>query len=214
MAQSFEEKVRERLAAVQKSAAQPNPFLQVLTDFAKGLTTPDVLAEVVHSDVDQRRAFLVLQPAHQPARRNPVVSFLVADTAVILLGGDQTPIQSPEDLEQRLLGLMESSALVESIGEVAALANSSVEGYLRHVATGDVSRDDVLVDVAPDQQAALDAAASGAAVKIVVRPSSFPGAGKFDPQKQPVALESAGLVLEQLSVTAHGGELHISGTKR
>src|SRR5262249_52843755 len=88
------------------------------------------------------------------------------------------------------------------------------EGYLRARRAGQLTREDVVVEISPEIQSALVEQAEGSAVDIMVVLISASGAGAFDPQRSYVALESSGVRVDDLRVEVIDQKsLRIRGTK-
>lgn len=211
---SFADRIRQQVEAAQQSSAGPNPFRTVLDELAAGLTSADVTAQIVEGR-DPRRVSLVLFPAHQPARRHTMLTFWVADNAIAVLSDPQRrPMTDPAELEAWLLEFAKQPAFVDSLAELGDLARGPVEGFLRGIGVGQLSRDDVLVEVSAADQARLDDAPTGTDLEIDVAFSTLPGAGRYSSAKPPVAFESNGLALTALQVvSADANGLRICGKK-
>jgi hypothetical protein len=117
---------------------------------------------------------------------------------------------TPEELAEILKRFVTTPDFLESLAAIAELANQPVEGFLR-VVPRSVSRDDLMVEVSPDQQKDI-ASRLGQDITLTLRISDFPGAGTFKPDATYKVLEAAGFSVSLSSVTRHDkGEWRLIG---
>ncbi|MFS8069530.1 MAG: hypothetical protein ACMG6S_24460, partial [Byssovorax sp.] len=190
------------------------PFLKVLHDFAEGLTSDRVGAAITRGSV-RGRFYLTLWPRTLPARRQLMLSFWVSTSSVRVFVDPPREFEDTERLSSWLADFVMSPEFLESLEIIGEATQLPAEGYLRAQRTGQLSRDDVIVEIAPEVQSNLVDHEEGSAVELTVAFASTIGAGTFDPQRTYVSLESSGVRVDEIRLeTAAGGILRIRGIKR
>lgn len=208
---SIAQDIRDAVQAARaRSAATPdNGFLQVLKEVAEGLSDESV--ETTWVDGPGGRYTLRLAPAHQPSRASAILSVVISSASAEVLIDPKQVAQTPGELADILKKLVTLGPFLETLDVVAAQAKEPVEGFLR-VRPRNISREDLMLEVPPDAQRKL-AENVGGNVSLLLKVSSFPGAGVFTPGAGYTILESAGLVLELSKEAQQGpeGQIQIEG---
>lgn len=212
MVMTFAERIRQR-AAPAKEDASGNPFLSVLQAFADGLTQEGRAVARLEPGAHPQRYYLVLHAHHRPSQRHPMLTAWVEREQVTIWIENTLSFTEPTALEKRLEDFVAQPAFQDSLAELARIATEPVEAYLRATRPGVLSRDDVMVEVSSVDQVRLDQANVGSSVTLTVRPSSFPGSGRFDAGHNYVALDSAGIGLEVTAQRAVTDGLEVTCVK-
>lgn len=208
---NFAQKIRD--LAAQRATNDESPFVPLLKDFAQGLCEEGRAVAKLEQGADHRRYRLVLHPKHRPAQQHLILSFWVEAQSITVSGEQSTRLDTTDALGSWLESFVTMPAFQESLAELAQCAKEPVEAYLRTIGPNVLSRDDVMVEVAADDQRRLDEAADKREeLQLVVHTSTAPGAGKFSSTHRYVALDAAGLSFSLLKIDqtdAGAVELHL-----
>lgn len=102
----------------------------------------------------------------------------------------------PEELVKILKGFVTMPEVLETLQVISDLVEQPVEGFLRvEPRTMTVSRDDLLLEVPPEQQREI-AKHADKDISLDLRIADFPGSGKFKPEAGYQVLESAGYTVK------------------
>jgi hypothetical protein len=207
---SISQEIRDAIRAARDAAAtRPgDPFREVLDQVAVGLTDESVEARLASGPGG--RWTLWLSPAYRPGKATPVLTVVIGPSHTEVLLQPNQSAANPEELAEILKRFVTTPDFLESLAAIAEVANQPVEGFLR-VVPRSVSRDDLMVEVSPDQQKDI-AGKLGQDITLSLRISDFPGAGTFKPDAAYKVLEAAGFSVSLSSVTRHDkGELRLIG---
>lgn len=207
---SVSQEIRDAVRAAREAAVtQPgDPFKEVLDQVAIGLT--DEFVEARFSSGPGGRWTLWLSPAYRPGRASPVLTVLIGHSNAEVLLQPKQSAATPEELAKILKRFVTMPEFIESLAAIAELVSQPVEGFLR-VVPQSVSRDDLMVEVSPDQQKDI-ASGLGQDITISLCISGFPGAGTFKPDVTYKVLEAAGFSVSLSGVTLHDkGKLRLVG---
>lgn len=212
---TFADLIRQRVqAGLQGAEAQAGPFLDVLRELAEGLTSDKVGAAIIRGGV-RGRFYLTLWPRSLPAKRQLVLSFWVTPNVIQVFTDPRQEFADPARLRDWLADFVVRPTFLENIEALVETTKYTTEAYLRARRAGQLTRDDVVVEVEPEVQQALVEQEEGSPVEITVALASTPGAGAFDPQRSYVTLESSGVKVEDLRIEVQaGGLLRLRGIKR
>lgn len=205
------DEIREAVQAAKAASVTPpdNPFRRILDEVAEGLTDESVKAQFTSGPGG--RWTLWLSPAHRPGRAFPMVSVVISPTGAEVLLQPKRQAAKPAELAEILKGFVTMPEFLESLQVTADLVGQPVEGFLR-VAPRTVTRDDLMLEVTPQQQRDI-AEHAGADIELGLRVSNFPGAGKFKTEAAYKVLESAGytVTLSEPVTKDEAGLLRITG---
>jgi hypothetical protein len=209
---SISQEIRDAIRAARTAAeTRPDdPFKKVLDEVAVGLTDESVEARFTSGQGG--RWTLWLSPVHRPGRPSAMLTVVIGPSGAEVLLQPKRSAAKPEELAEILKGFVTTPNFLESMAAIAELANQPVEGFLR-VAPRTVSRDDLMLEVTPDQQRSI-AGSVGSDITLSLRISDFPGAGTFKPEAGYRVLEAAGfsVTLAKDGVSQHDkGELRLIG---
>jgi hypothetical protein len=212
---SFADLIRQRVQnGLQGTESEGGPFLDVLHELAEGLTSDRIGAAITRGGV-RGRYYLTLWPHTLPARRQLMLSFWVTTRSIRVFVEPPVEFDEAERLGSWLADFVTSPAFLESLEILGEATRLPTQGYLRARSTGQFSREDLIVEIAPEVQKVLVDEADGSAVEISVALGSTIGAGAFDPKRTYVSLESSGVRVQELRIDpAAGGILNIRGIKR
>jgi hypothetical protein len=212
---SFADLIRQRVqTGLQGTEVGGGPFLDVLHELAEGLTSDRIGAAITRGSV-RGRYYLTLWPHTLPARRQLMLSFWVSTRSIRVFVEPPREFDDADSLGRWLADFVTSPAFLESLEILGEATLLPTQAYLRAQSTGQLSREDVIVEIAPEVQKALVEGADGSPVEISVALASLTGAGTFDPKRNYVALESSGVHVEELRIEqAAVGILTIRGIKR
>lgn len=212
---SFADLIRQRVqTGLQGAESGGGPFLAVLHELAEGLTSDRIGAAITRGGV-RGRYYLTLWPHTLPARRQLMLSFWVSARSIRVFVEPPKEFDDSESLGAWLADFVTSPAFLESLEILGEATQLPTQGYLRARRTGQLSREDVIVEIAPEVQKTLVEGADGAAVELSVALASTTGAGTFDPKRTYVSLESSGVRVDDLRINpAAPGILNIRGIKR
>jgi len=212
---SFADIIRKRVqAGLEGAEAQPGPFLEVLHELAQGLTSDHVGAAITRGRV-RGKVYLTLWPRTLPARRQLLLSFWVSAHTIRVYGDPPREFTDAVSLREWLSDVVTTPSFLESLELLGELTEQSTEGYLRAQSAGQLSREDVIVEIVPEAQRALVDQKEGSEIEIAVTLVSLPGAGTFDPKRKYVTLDSSGVRVDELRVeSVADGSLRVRGIKR
>jgi hypothetical protein len=211
---TFADHIRQRVqAGLSDADAGDGPFVQVLHELAEGLRSDLVGAAILHGPRTGRHS-LALWPRGQPSRRELVLSFWVMTTGIRVATTPPIDFHDPAALEAWLADHVTQPALLESLVVLGEAAKMPALAYLRTLATEQPSVDDVAVFVGPSDQHSLVDLPAGTPVDLTVFVLARPNAPTYDPSRSYGALDSCGLSIGKLRVTANTeSTLRIQGEK-
>lgn len=212
---SFADLIRQRVqAGLQGAGPQASPFVEVLHELAEGLCSDTVDAAITSGET-RNRLYLTLWPHSLPAQRQLMLAFWVTSSSLRVFTDPPREFDDPSSLRDWLADFVTTPSFLESLAELSDRAQQPAEGYLRAVSAGQLSRDDLMVEVSAPVQRYLVDQPDGASVELTVAISSMAGAGVFDPQRRYVALESSGVRVDDVHLEVLAtGDLHVRGIKR
>jgi hypothetical protein len=212
---SFADLIRQRVqTGLQGTESAAGPFLDVLHELAEGLTSDRIGAAITRGGV-RGRYYLTLWPRTLPARRQLMLSFWVSTRSIRAFVDPPKEFEDADSLRTWLADFVASPAFLESLEILGEATLLPTQGYLRARRTGQLSREDVIVEIAPEVQRALVEHEEGSAVELTVALASTIGAGTFDPQRTYVSLQSSGVRVDEIRIDpAATGILNIRGVKR
>jgi len=212
---SFADLIRQRVqAGLQGAEAQAGPFLDVLQELADGLTSDRIGAAITRGSV-RGRFYLTLWPRTLPAKRCLMLAFWVTTRSIQVFVDPPLEFTDATSLRDWLADFVTSPAFLETLELLSESTQQPTEGYLRARRAGELTREDVIVEIAPEVQSALVEQDEGATVDITVTLASTIGAGTFDPQRSYVTLESSGIRVDEIHVElVHDSLLRVRGVKR
>jgi hypothetical protein len=204
------EEIREAIKAAKAAYLTPtdNPFKTVLDEVAEGLTDESVEARFTPSPGS--RWTLWVSPAYQPGRATPMLTLVIGHGVAEVLLDPKRSAANAAELTEILKGFVTTPEVLESLQSIADLTTLPVDGFLR-VARQTVTRDDLMLEVSPEQQRQIGANI-GKNVELNLQTSDLPGAGSFKSSASYEVMESAGytIVLSE-PVTMGDGRLRIVG---
>lgn len=212
---SFADLIRHRVqTGLQSTEVGDGPFLDVLHELAEGLTSDRVGAAITRGGA-RGRYYLTLWPHTLPARRQLMLSFWLSTHSIRVFVEPPREFDDADSFEKWLADFVTSPAFLESLEILGETTLLPTQAYLRAQSPGQLSREDVIVEVAPEVQKTLVEVTDGSAVEIRVALASLAGAAMFDPKRTYVSLESSGVHVEKLRIDqAAAGILTIRGIKR
>jgi hypothetical protein len=211
---SISEEIREAIRAAKATpeASAGDPFKRILDEVAKGLSDGSVEARVVGAPGG--RWTIWVSPAHRPGVSFSMPSVVLSAGKAEVIGQPRQTAATPAELADLLKGFVTTPTFLASLQEFAELASQPVEGFLR-VEAKTVSRDDLLLEVAPEVQRQI-AESVGRELTLQLPLAKLPFAGTFKRDVPYKVLEAAGysVTLERDVALEANGTLRIVGRVR
>lgn len=214
---AFKDDIRQILAdAHAKPPSVNSQFDQVISDLAEVLTN-DSLQVVVEtpSEIPLRRTVRI-HPRYRPEQAREILAFWIErETDIAFVFTDKRrKFTNRESLEEYLTNFVRDPGFVELIIKLERLAEEPVDGYLRVNHPYQISMDDLLLKVMPDQQRYLAESKEGPGLVLELDVSQRAGAGAYKSNIVYRFLNSDGILLQvaHTSMTPEG-KIRITGSR-
>lgn len=195
---NFSDLIRGRVQAEMEGRGVPEgPFLRVLQELAQGLASEEVGAAITRGSFEPR-FYLTLWPRTLPAMRQLMLAFWVTSRSVRVFVDPPQEFHKVREFRSWLADYVTNPAFIETLRTLVEASRQPVEGYLRARGSGQLSREDVVTYITPDEQKKLVDLAGGAPVSFMAKISDKAGVGEFDANRQYVAFECSGVIIEPL----------------
>lgn len=196
---SFAEEIAALVSLREAEPSQRAEFLEIWRQFAKGLRSAQVEAEVRQSE--QRKTFsLVLWPEYRPSWHHFMLTFSIDEDGVRVFGQQDVLLESSDDLKRWLREFAQSPHFRGSLRALGETASDPVSAAL-------VMSDgrEIVVEVSAEQQRAIASISSPETTMTVslARGETRP-IGEF-----PLYFRSAGFEFNIKSATARGRQIEL-----
>jgi hypothetical protein len=211
----FSDRLRSKLERMtsKEKVAIVAPYDEVLNEFVQTVNaTPEIpFRAFVERGTRAQRRTITIRPRYGELPRVPILVMAIQDRKITILAEKRRTFSSSQALQKFLEKYLDT--LGAAVEEFAEMEQQPVQGYLRLRGFQEPEREDVVIEVDPEDQRRLATATPGSALTFEIRVLRFPGAGTYDVNQKYVALESNGFALELKShETLSSDQVRVSGT--